>query len=74
MLPRKYTGPWVLGTPSRRFGTTLEVAKAFVYLASDDSSYCSGTQIIMNGEVMAWVQNAPVCSEFRAPACFFEKE
>lgn len=36
-----------------RLGRAEEVAKAFIYLGSDDSSYCNGTQIILDGGVMA---------------------
>ena len=44
---------WIQGTPSKRLGQASEVAKAFIYLACDDSSYCNGTQIILDGGVMA---------------------
>jgi NAD(P)-dependent dehydrogenase (short-subunit alcohol dehydrogenase family) len=44
---------WVEGTPSKRLCTAEEVAKAFIFLACDDSSYCNGTQIILDGGVMA---------------------
>ncbi len=44
---------WIEGTPSKRLGRAEEVAKAFIYLACDDSSYCNGTQIILDGGVMA---------------------
>jgi len=44
---------WVDGTPSKRLGRPEEVAKAFIYLASDDSSYCNGTQLILDGGAMA---------------------
>jgi len=44
---------WIQGTPSKRLGKASEVAKAFIYLACDDSSYCNGTQIILDGGVMA---------------------
>lgn len=44
---------WIEGTPSKRLGKASEVAKAFIYLACDDSSYCNGTQIILDGGVMA---------------------
>jgi len=30
-----------------------EIAKAFIYLGSDDSSYCNGTEITLDGGVMA---------------------
>jgi NAD(P)-dependent dehydrogenase (short-subunit alcohol dehydrogenase family) len=44
---------WIEGTPAKRLCTPEEVAKAFIYLACDDSSYCNGTQIILDGGVMA---------------------
>jgi len=44
---------WIAGTPMHRLGRADEVAKAFIYLASDDSSYCNGTQLILDGGVMA---------------------
>ena len=44
---------WIEGTPAKRLGKAEEVAKAFIYLACDDSSYCNGTQIILDGGVMA---------------------
>jgi NAD(P)-dependent dehydrogenase (short-subunit alcohol dehydrogenase family) len=44
---------WIEGTPTKRLCTPEEVAKAFIYLASSDSSYCNGTQLILDGGVMA---------------------
>lgn len=43
---------WIEGTPMKRLGRPEEVAKAFIYLASDDSTYCNGTQLILDGGVM----------------------
>ena len=35
--------------PFGRFGTPEEVAKAVVFLASDDSSYVTGTELFVDG-------------------------
>jgi NAD(P)-dependent dehydrogenase (short-subunit alcohol dehydrogenase family) len=43
---------WEAATPMKRLGQPEEVAKAFIYLACDDSSYCNGTQLILDGGVM----------------------
>jgi NAD(P)-dependent dehydrogenase (short-subunit alcohol dehydrogenase family) len=51
--PAEVHAAWVESTPSKRLCKPEEVAKAFIYLASDDSSYCNGTQIILDGGVMA---------------------
>ncbi|MEO8772054.1 MAG: glucose 1-dehydrogenase [Ferruginibacter sp.] len=51
--PQEVHQAWIAGTPAKRLCTPEEVAKAFIYLASDDSSYCNGTQIILDGGVMA---------------------
>ncbi len=51
--PAEVHKAWVEGTPAKRLCTPEEVAKAFIYLASDDSSYCNGTQLILDGGVMA---------------------
>jgi len=52
-IPAEIHKTWIEGTPSKRLGKPEEVAKAFIFLASDDSSYCNGTQIILDGGVMA---------------------
>lgn len=44
---------WVEATPMKRLCKPEEVAKAFIYLASDDSSYCNGTHLILDGGVLA---------------------
>lgn len=38
--------------PFKRFGQPLEIAKAAVFLASDDSSYMTGTDLTIDGGVM----------------------
>jgi NAD(P)-dependent dehydrogenase (short-subunit alcohol dehydrogenase family) len=37
------------GIPFGRFGTPNEVAKAVVFLASDDSIYVTGTELFVDG-------------------------
>lgn len=44
---------WIQGTPAKRLGKPEEVAKAFIYLASEDSSYCNGTHLALDGGVLA---------------------
>ena len=39
--------------PLKRFGTTDEVAKAVLYLSSDASSYSNGSELILDGGVLA---------------------
>ena len=53
VAPEEVHKAWIEGTPAKRLCKPEEVAKAFIYLACDDSSYCNGTQIILNGGVMA---------------------
>jgi NAD(P)-dependent dehydrogenase (short-subunit alcohol dehydrogenase family) len=36
-------------TPLKRLGTSNEMAKGFLYLASDDSSYMLGTELLLDG-------------------------
>lgn len=51
-VPKDIRHTWEEQTPVKRLGHPEEVAKAFIYLASDDSTYCNGTQLILDGGVM----------------------
>ena len=37
--------------PLARFGTPVEIAKAVVFLASDDVSYITGTELFVDGGI-----------------------
>ena len=43
---------------SRRRGTPEEMAKAALFLASDDSSYCLGSEIVVDGGMTQLVNPA----------------
>jgi NAD(P)-dependent dehydrogenase (short-subunit alcohol dehydrogenase family) len=40
---------WQAATPMNRIGTPDEIAKAVVFLASDDSSYITGIELFVDG-------------------------
>jgi NAD(P)-dependent dehydrogenase (short-subunit alcohol dehydrogenase family) len=40
-------------TPLRRLGLPMDVGRAVVFLACDDSSYINGTTIVLDGGTMA---------------------
>ena len=42
-------GHFVANVPMGRVGTPEEVAKAAVFLACDDSSYITGTELFVDG-------------------------
>jgi len=52
-IPEEIHKQWEAGTPAHRLGKPEEVAKAFIFLASDDSSYCNGTHIAIDGGALA---------------------
>jgi len=45
---------WTRLTPMGRFGETCEVASAIVYLASDASSYFTGSNLVVDGGYTCW--------------------
>jgi NAD(P)-dependent dehydrogenase (short-subunit alcohol dehydrogenase family) len=54
---------FVRETPLRRFGTPAEVAYAVVYLASDESAYTTGTEMVLDGGLLAGSAAAPGAAE-----------
>lgn len=51
-FPAEQVANWGATTPMKRAGQPYEVAPAYVYLASDDSSYVSGQFIHVTGGVV----------------------
>ncbi|GAA4029866.1 SDR family oxidoreductase [Hymenobacter glaciei] len=51
--PEDVRGQMVSASPMKRLGRAEEVAKAFIYLASDDSSYTNGTQLVIDSGVIS---------------------
>ncbi|CAF3744019.1 unnamed protein product [Rotaria sp. Silwood1] len=47
----KFVGGFLSAIPMKRFGTADEIAKAVVFLASDDSSYITGIELFVDGGV-----------------------
>lgn len=49
----------VSDTPLKRFGTPTEVAELCVYLASDESAYMTGTELTLDGGLLAGSAASP---------------
>ncbi|BBB14007.1 glucose 1-dehydrogenase [Sphingopyxis sp. FD7] len=49
LLPDDFGAQALARTPMGRFGETDEIARAVVFLASDDSSYMTGAELIIDG-------------------------
>jgi NAD(P)-dependent dehydrogenase (short-subunit alcohol dehydrogenase family) len=45
---------WLEGTPMNRVAEPSEIAPAVVFLASDASSYCTGTDLVIDGGYTVW--------------------
>ena len=45
---------WLDMTPMKRMGTTTEVANVVWFLASDASSYCTGSNVVVDGGYTCW--------------------
>ena len=51
--PEEMRNQMIAASPMKRLGRAEEVAKAFIYLASDDSSYTNGTQLVIDSGVIS---------------------
>ena len=52
-VPPELRQQMIAASPMKRLGRAEEVAKAFIYLASDDSSYTNGTQLVIDSGVIS---------------------
>jgi NAD(P)-dependent dehydrogenase (short-subunit alcohol dehydrogenase family) len=56
---------WASNIPAGRPGTSEEIAGAAVFLASDEASYCTGSNIIIDGGMTGQLVS---CQEFESKA------
>jgi NAD(P)-dependent dehydrogenase (short-subunit alcohol dehydrogenase family) len=52
--PSSWLDAWVSLTPMKRMGTPREVANAVWFLASDAASFCTGTNLVVDGGYTSW--------------------
>ena len=45
--------------PANRLASTDDIARAFLYLASDDAAYVSGVNLIVDGALTAQTYDVP---------------
>lgn len=50
---------YVKDTPMKRFGTPEEVAYTALFLATDESSYMTGAEVVVDGGILAGSTAAP---------------
>jgi 3alpha(or 20beta)-hydroxysteroid dehydrogenase len=44
---------WTAGQPIRRVGRPIEIARLALFLASDESSFCTGMEFVADGGSVA---------------------
>jgi len=47
--PEQARAEWMKGEPIGRFGTPEDIAFGALYLASDESSFVTGTELVIDG-------------------------
>lgn len=48
-VPEEWSKEWIANSPSKRFGKPYELKGAYVFCASDASSFMTGAHIIVDG-------------------------